>query len=134
MSILLVERFQIQRIKDNIIKYHNHTFWKRDVERINLALRLLDIIEENGRAEPTKCTFINMPFEDGYYKLVTTEDPTWNLDVYVNIKNSNRFSTLPKKAFDDKKYCNLYKDSLRLSKAWYLYNKLRLLHLKDWWE
>lgn len=30
---------------------HNHLYAERDIERLNLALRLLDIIEEDGCCE-----------------------------------------------------------------------------------
>ena len=47
-SILAVERHQIERVRDSIAHYHNHLNADRDIERLNLALRLLDIIEEDG--------------------------------------------------------------------------------------
>ena len=28
----------------------------------------------------------------------------------------------------------LIKDNLRIEKAWYLYNKIRYNHLRDWWD
>ena len=50
-SILAVERHQISRVRDSIAHYHNHLYAERDIERLNLALRLLDIIKEDGCCE-----------------------------------------------------------------------------------
>ena len=50
-SIIVVERHQITRVRDSIIKYQSHVNWERDVDHINLALKLLDIIEEDGCSE-----------------------------------------------------------------------------------
>lgn len=50
-SILSVERHKIKRVRDSTNHFRNHVNWEQDVASINLALRLLDIIEENGEAE-----------------------------------------------------------------------------------
>ena len=50
-SILAVERHQISRVRDSIAHFHNHLYAERDIERLNLAIRLLDIIEEDGCSE-----------------------------------------------------------------------------------
>lgn len=67
-SILSVERHQIKRVRDSINHYRNHVNWKQDVASMKLALRLLDIIEENGTAE----LLCDEPFkfkDNGYLEL-----------------------------------------------------------------
>lgn len=58
-SILSVERHQIKRVRDSISHYRNHLNWEQDVASMNPALKLLDIIEENGEAKMIG----NEPFE-----------------------------------------------------------------------
>ena len=58
------------------------------------------------------------------------------MPVYVNTNNIKRFFKLA----DTKLQCsntniyNLCKDSLRIEKAWYLYNKIRKEELRRWWD
>ena len=99
---------------------------------MNLVLRLLDIIEENGEAE----LLCDEPFkfkDNGYLEL--NPDAKWKMERYVNIKNATRFN--PKWTyvhFDDPKTVALMKDHLRVEKAWQLYHKLRQYKLRTWWD
>lgn len=80
-SILSVERHQIKRVRDNINHYKNHLNWEQDVASMNLALKLLDIIEEIGEAKMIG----DKPFETdekGYWK--PNPNVKWELDRYVN--------------------------------------------------
>ncbi len=80
-SILSVERHQIKRVRDNINHYKNHLNWEQDVASMNLALKLLDIIEEIGEAKMIG----DKPFETdekGYWK--PNPNGKWELDRYVN--------------------------------------------------
>lgn len=127
-SILEVEKHQIGRVRDSIIKYHSHLNWKQDVEKMNLALKLLDIIEEDGRAELV-CERIKL--KDG--TVATSPIFRWTLDVYVNTRNSSRyFKHSPD--YNDSRSGPLAKDSLRVRKAWELYYKLRCNYTRDWWD
>ena len=90
-SILSVERHQIKRVRDSINHYRNHVNWEQDVASMNLALRLLDIIEENGEAE----LLCDEPFkfkDNGYLEL--NPDAKWKMERYVNTTNASRFTAL----------------------------------------
>lgn len=129
-SILAVERHQIMRVRNSIALYHNHVFAERDIERMNLALRLLDIIEEGGCAE--------------YHgeKMRFNEDNTLWLDpkgyytmpMYVNTCNAKRFSEIKSNYYTDTKNGELYKSHLRAEKAWHIYHLLRLYFMRSWWD
>lgn len=131
-SILSVERHQIKRVRDSIIHYRNHLNWEQDVASMNLALKLLDIIEENGEAK----IIGDEPFETdekGYWK--PNRNFRWELDRYVNIRNATRFN--PKwdlSYFNNVKDVDLIKDQLRVEKAWHLYHKLRQYKSRSWWD
>lgn len=135
-SILAVERYQIERVRDSIIHYHNHVNWERDVRQMNLALKLLDIIEENGCSKR-----IGKPVEfekiEGkeLYRLVPDPDEYWTIPVYVNTRNYKRFwNDFDDSNFNDKSSSNLWKDHLRVQKAWYLYYKVREQYTRNWWD
>lgn len=97
---------------------------------MDLALRLLDIIEENGEAE----LLCDEPFkfkDNGYLEL--NPDAKWEMERYVNTKNASRFN--PKwtsEHFEDPDTGALMKDHLRVEKAWHLYHKLRQYKLRTW--
>lgn len=135
-SILEVERFQITRVRDCLSKYSGHVGWERDVQEMNLALKLLDIIEEDGCSERVgkPLTFERI---EGTELSRLVEDPKeyWTLPVYVNTKNSRRFwPALDPQKFEDPRAGNLWKDHLRVEKAWYLYHKLKMQYMRGWWD
>lgn len=120
-SILEVEKFQMIRVRNNIVKYQNHKCWKYDVDRINLAIKLIDIILENG------CTTCELDKNNLFdFKC------EWYLPVYVNTRNANRFI---KNSYqlNNPNLKVLVMDSLRIEKAWRLYHKLRVYNLRKWW-
>lgn len=131
-SILSVERHQIKRVRDSINHYRNHVNWEQDVASMNLALRLLDIIDEDGEA----VLLCDEPFifkDNGYTEL--NPDGKWKMERYVNITNATRFNPKWTSAhFDDPKTEALMKDHLRVEKAWQLYHKLRQYKLRTWWD
>ena len=133
-GILEVERHQIERTRDAITHFQSHVNWERDVRHMNLTLKLLSIAME----------------EDDSYERVSgdswfEEDPKnpnlciWESNIvykstkYINTRNSKRFSKA-----DYDKYPEdsrpLFLDSLRVQKAWYLYNKLKYYWEKSWWD
>lgn len=73
-SILMMELFQLKRVRDSIAKYHNHENSNRDIERMNTAINLLE-------------TVICEDLMD---------------DINVNIRNAKRFTSLELK--DNLKY------------------------------
>lgn len=131
-SILAVERHQIKRVRDSIAKYHNHVNADRDIERLDLALRLLDIIEENGCAEYSGKGVVSIKDKDGLYEM----DPEsfWTLSIYVNTRNSIRFQTIDTTLYEDARRGPMYKDSLRVEKAWHIYHWLRVQYMRTWWD
>lgn len=81
-SILSVERHQIKRVRDSISHYRNHLNWEQDVASMNLALKLLDIIEENGKAKMIG----DEPFatdEKGYWK--PNPNVRWELRLFLRL-------------------------------------------------
>ena len=108
-SILEVEKYQIKKVRDSIAKYKHHPNYERDLQNIDRALRLLeaseaDILEEDSFT--------------GEYR--TTRR--------VNTRNASRFINITPidSAF---RLLHVYQ-----CKAWYLYNKMRYEHLKEWWD
>lgn len=133
-SIIEVERYQITRVRDAIIKYHSHVNWERDIYWVNAALKLLDIIEDEGGAELVGKGFSIEPCGNGFYRVVDDPDSKWVLPVYVNTSNSKRFTPIEKEKFEDPKIGPLMKSHLREEKAWYLYHKLRTYKMRSWWD
>lgn len=128
-SILAVEKHQISRVRDAIIHYRNHVNWKRDVEKMNLALSLLEIIEKDGEIE-----MIN---ENECFSC-EDDKPVWRCNGYINTRNSYRFNKHIAKKLSDlsdtDNYKEILKNYLRVEKAWYLYYKLRRQYTRDWWD
>ena len=133
-SIIEVERYQLTRVRDDIIKYQNHVNWERDVYWMNMALKLLDIIEDEGGVELVGKGFSTEPYGNGFYRVVDDPDSKWVLSVYVNTANSKRFTPINKEKYEDPKIGSLMKSYLRLEKAWYLYHKLRIYKMRSWWD
>lgn len=108
-SILSVEKHQIKRVQASIAKYKHHLNYKRDLQNIDRALRLLAASEED---------ILEMNPLTGKYETIRK----------VNARNASRFTNITPidSAF---KLCHLYK-----CKAWYLYHKMRYEHLKEWWD
>lgn len=133
-SIIEVERYQIIRVRDSITKYQSYVDWERDVYWMNMALKLLDIIEDEGGVELIGKGFSTEPCENGLYRVVDNPDSRWVLSAYVNINNSKRFIPIKKEKFEDPKVGPLMKSHLREEKAWYLYHKLRIYKMRSWWD
>lgn len=108
-SILSVEKHQIQRVQASIAKYRHHLNYNRDLQNIGRALRLLAASEED---------ILEMNPLTGKYETIRK----------VNARNASRFTnlTLIDSPF---KLLQVYQ-----CKAWYLYNKMRYEHLKEWWD
>lgn len=133
-SILEVERHQIKRVRDAITKYQSHVNWERDVQHMDLALKLLSIaMEEDSIAEQVSGHhWTEGPDERGLYEWKS--DAKYEATKYVNIRNAHRFSKMPKEYFTDSDIRGLNLDHLRVEKAWYLYHKLRTYCLRQWWD
>lgn len=133
-SILEVERHQIKRVRDSIAKYRSHVEWERDVQRMDLALKLLSIaMEEDSIAKRVSGHYwTEGPDENGLYTLKS--DAKYEATKYVNIRNAYRFSKTPMKYYTDSDVKGLSLNHLRIEKAWHLYHKLRTYCLRQWWD
>lgn len=131
-SILIAQRHQIERVRNSIIHFQNHVNWRQDVASMNLALTLLDIIEENGASKILPEGKEHLIFNGD--SIDFSPDTYWKLDIYVNTRNASRFSKIKASFYDDKKSGDLYKDDLRVAKAWHLYHKLLEYKMRSWWD
>lgn len=129
-SLLEVELHQLTKLRDCISKYQSSTRSWFKIRNMNWAIACLQIVLEDGCAysngEPG--FFEEGPDEKGYYKLIPNPKHKYIMPIYVNTKNSKRFW----EGFI--KNSELNKDYLRIEKAWYLYNKIKKEHLRDWWD
>lgn len=99
-SVLKLEQYQLGRIMRSSLS-------ERDKERINLAIKLIDII---------------LDVDD----LLEYNQGEWTINKYVNTKNLSRY-------MDDGNINAVIKWNLRQRKAWHLYHKLRLYYMQSWW-
>jgi hypothetical protein len=134
-SILAVERVQLTRVRNNLVRFHHHVDWQDDVKHIDLALRILDIIEEDGCVERIGEPFSFIPFEMGRYQMESDPNEYWHIPVYVNTRNSKRFwKDFNPEHYDNPKSGDLWRDHLRVEKAWHLYHKIRTMYMRSWWD
>lgn len=135
-SILAVERHQISRVRDSIAHYRNHLYAERDIERLNLALRLLDIIKENGCCERIgkPLNFVKCKNKTDLYEIEDDPDSYYTIPVYVNYRNARRFCTIELSRYTDSKDGALWQSNLRVEKAWHIYHTLRLYFMRSWWD
>lgn len=135
-SILAVERHQIERVRDSIAHYHNHLNADRDIERLNLALRLLDIIEEDGCSERIgkPLNFVECKDKEGLYELEDAPESYYTIPVYVNHRNAMRYSTRDMSCYTESKTGAMWQSHLRVEKAWHIYHRLRLYFMRSWWD
>lgn len=92
-----MEQHQIKRVQDSFKKYHNYLNVERDIERMNTAIKLLDIVLTQS------------------YPLQGT---------YVNIRNAKRFGWNSEDLFIGDN-ANAFLPDLRETKAWHIYNEFR---------
>lgn len=128
-DILVVEQHQLSKLRDCINKYHDYEGWEEDVKWMNISLSLLDIVLGDGVAEIVED---HSTFNGEYY----VPAHVWRITTYVNINNASRFvNNFYVERLNDPncKISEILKSSLRDTKAWYLYNKIRINKLKNWW-
>lgn len=127
-DVLVIERCQLFRLRDCINKYHNYEGWEEDIKWMNISLSLLDIILGDGVAELVDD---HSTFNGEYY----VPAHVWKITTYVNINNASRFvSNFYVECLNDPncKISEILKSNLRDTKAWYLYNNIRINKLKNW--
>lgn len=134
-SILAIERHQIKRVKNSIAKAKIYEGYERDVQIIDLLLRILNIIEEDGCSKRIGKPIEFKPCNDNetLYELVSDPNEYWTIPVYINTKNAKRFNKINIEKYNDPKCGNLWKDHLRLQKAWHLYHIIKEYNLRKWW-
>ena len=131
-SLLEIERHQLIKLRDCISKYQNHVNAWRDIRNMNWAIACLDIVLENGCSYSNgEGLLIKESDEKGFSKLILNPKHKWIMPIYVNTRNAKRFWRGYKEDFQIN---DLFKDYLRIEKAWYLYNKIRQEHLRMWWD
>lgn len=133
-GILDVEYHQIKRTRDSIIKNNHHVDWEHDVWTMNIALKLLEIIAEDGCA---KWVGERQWYKDDNGHMQRNMNGYYELPVYVNTRNYKRF--LPRVTDEDiygdnKIRSVLIQDGLRLIKAKNLYYEWRKNYTFDWWD
>lgn len=111
------EKYGLSTDNDNIIR------------QIKLAMKLLNIIREED------CNLFDFvykpkPYNSEEKKVKLLEDMEYVCNVNVNLKNAKRF------AIDDKhvEVFNRWPHELYLTKARYLYHKLRYNFEQYWWD
>lgn len=132
-SLLEIEHHQLIKLRDCISKYQSHVNAWRDIRNMNWAISCLEIVLENGcsYSNGERGFFEKGPDEKGLYELVPNPAHKWIMPVYVNTRNYKRFwEHYP----EHNNLEELHKDYLRIEKAWYLYNKIREEHLREWWD
>lgn len=100
---------------------------------MNWAISCLEIVLENGcsYSNGERSFFEKGLDEKGLYKLIPNPAYKWIMPIYVNTRNYKRFwRHYP----EHNNLEELHKDYLRIEKAWYLYNKIREEHLREWWS
>lgn len=132
-SLLEIEHHQLIKLRDCISKYQSHVSAWRDIRNMNWAISCLEIVLENGcsYSNGERGFFEKGPDEKGLYELIPNPAHKWIMPVYVNTRNYKRFwEHYP----EHNNLEELHKDYLRIEKAWYLYNKIREKHLREWWD
>ena len=106
---------------------------------LRICLRLLDIVMERDYLDIKRSPLKFVPFKGDngrkMYKLEGASEIISYKKLYVNTRNAARFIefdfTSPN--VDESSEIS-YKESLRLHKAWHLYNLIRTYRMFAWWD
>lgn len=113
--LLILEYHKIKEMRDYHQKRQFFEGWEYVVRDLSLCLKLIDIILERDKRG----------FSYDSNKMIA----------YVNTRNAKRFGSdwemfnHPKKRISE-----LLKESLRIKKALFLYNKIRAYNTLSWWD
>ena len=124
-----------QKKLKNMIKWYEQNDYGNSisgpitVKQMKLAVRLLDIILEKEK-------FWSIDYPEDYafvvdHKYNPLPETSFVIDKYINTKNYKRFFSWLN---DNAMKSPSWKIDLRISKAWYLYNKLREQYMMNWWD
>lgn len=128
---LEIEYAYLKGLRETLLKEDLFIGVKRECERIQTCLNLLDIIL--GRKDCIKLVNSKSIFKDLSKPIRNTK---WELIRYVNVRNAKRF--LSGSTFDNlmnrEGGTNLAKSHVYEEKAWKLYHKMRMNWLRHWWD
>ena len=112
--VLPLLRKKLERMANYFDKSRLVEGWEDDVKNIRLCMKLIDIV--TGKHE--------------YYNVWTD---TYN--GYINIRNTERFG-IRKELVDssNSKTSGLFRNELRVEKAWHLLWRLIELKMRNWWD
>lgn len=106
---------------------------------LRICLRLLDIVmgKNDLNIEHSSLKFI--PFKDDngrkMYKVDGAPKIISYRKLYVNVRNASRFVKFDFNNPDMDESSEIsHKESLRLHKAWHLYNLIRTYRMFEWWD
>lgn len=106
---------------------------------LRICLRLLDIVLERDDLDIKRSPLKFVPFKDDkgrkMYKLEGASEIISYKKLYVNTRNAARFIKFDFTSSNvDESLKIRYKESLRLHKAWHLYNLIRTYRMFAWWD
>lgn len=149
--LLVLERKKMKRMAAYFSKSEITCDGSLIARDLNICLRLLEITLDEERAtiawndavfDVIKMRFVKIPGEDFYTMKHEYNGMVPSFPKYVNIRNWKRFlpncAVLSNNKEDnpmEKKWRNEnFKEQLRKTKAWHLYNLIREYRLFSWWD
>lgn len=123
--LLDIEKRKLKEMANYFKKSQIVLGWERQVKQCELCVKLIDIIQERDKDYAA--------YMKASYNKNTGFKPT-KFHKYVNTQNIKRF--FPKINLNRIEPCtwNHLSISLRIEKAWHLYHKIRVLHMREWWD
>lgn len=106
---------------------------------LRICLRLLDIVMGKDDLDIERSPLKFVPFKDDnghkMYKLEDASEIISYKKLYVNTKNAARFIEFDFTSPNVNESLEIsHKESLRLHKAWHLYNLIRTYRMFAWWD
>ena len=135
--LLRLERAKIEEMMDYHERRNFFVGWEIVVRNMKICLSLIEIIlgERKLFHFDGQLLFVDTTEEEKERmggrakKIGQSEDFKYNCDVYVNVRNIDRF--VPKNA---QKWYIRHPDELYVLKAKYLYHKIRVERDEEWWD
>ena len=127
--------YDLERAKiEEMCKYHQkkQRFVGREfvVRDMKLCMKLIDIFSGKVDLFHYDGDIVFLPIENGNYEMGATPDFKYNCDVYVNMRNANRFCETEY----EKKWLIEHPHELYMKKAKCLYHKIRVEKDETWWD
>ena len=119
--VIEAEMNELIILRDGIKKYQNHLNWKRDVETLNVAIKLASEISKGGW-DDKKTLGTNLrnmkrylKYTDHIERILNTPDTP--KDIRLGLTNEMTA-----------------KNIVREEKVWVLYHKYRAHYMRSWWD